>query len=183
MNKKIFLIFSLLFISIFMACNMTETINEITSYENNIETKLVEKKKTSLIINIINKASNIILEIDEYKIVGIEGIDTIFKTKQIINYGEIVTLNSFDINEQILDNNIKVILLAKLITNTNYIMYDDLIYIPISSNIKEGENVLNLELYGGCNWFDKNGNKLLHQINFNVTVNNWYEHENTVIFN
>ena len=69
------------------------------------------------------------------------------------------------------------------ITNTNYTMFNDSIYIPINGYIKEGENVLNLELYGDCNWFDKNRNKLLHQINFNVTVNNWYEHENTVIFN
>lgn len=185
MNKKIYFTILFLLISFFIGCNMSETLDEITiDYkESNINTKSIKSEETTLLINIINNADNILLKIDGYKIIGINGIDSIYEGKYNINYGDTIKINKFNINKQVLRVNSKIILKGELITNTNYTMFNDSIYIPINGYIKEGENVLNLELYGGCNWFDKNGNKLLHQINFNVTVNNWYEHENTVIFN
>ena len=48
----------------------------------------------------------------------------------------------------------------------SYLIYKGDIYIPFNHVI---------ELKNGCNWYDKNGNKILRSISFSVGVEDWQE--------
>jgi hypothetical protein len=80
-------------------------------------------------------------------------------------------------NEQTLSEDAMVVINGEFICG-KYPLYDGLMFIPIYGNINKEINTINLELYPNCPWFDKNGNKILVPITFDVTVEDW---ENEII--
>lgn len=176
--KRLITLIALAIISFVTSCitNEIEEVNtEYLTYNDSIfYSKSVEQEKDTFTINIINKAKNIILCIDESKIKG-NYIETNFVENNItVNYGDTICLKQFESYKYDITNDTKIILKGKLLYENNNVHYEGIILIPIySGNITN--NVLTYILKDNCKWTDENGNILLCSISFNVSVDSWYE--------
>lgn len=168
----------ILFSLLNMSC-LNEEIIEIN--ENKIETKAIEEELCNLNVFIINKANNVILSFNEFKIDGLEE-EYINNNEYTLKESDTLNIKIPNIKHQILPKGSKVIINGSIKTET-YTIYDGTIIIPIEKNINKKENILNLMLYSGCPWYTEDGYGILQEIGFNVTINDWYEENDTIIFN
>jgi hypothetical protein len=179
--KTLFLFILFLCILYITSCIADEILDyDIKEKKNEyITSKSIEEEKVLLKVNIINNAENITLNIKNYQIIGIEEIEGIIIENHIIKYSDTINIKNYSLYKQNIPKNTQVIINGELI-NGEYELYDGLMFIPISGYISEKENTLNLILYPNCKWYDKNGNKILVPITFDVTVED-YENENIII--
>ena len=147
MKKKLIII---LIITLFTSCINDEVIDvkQNEQYKEFV-LKSFNNEVSSLTFNIINKADNIILYIDEHE----------------IKYNDTILLNDVRLNEK----KDTLILNGKLI-NDVHIIYEGLMYISLK---KYKTN--NIILYDGCPWYTKDGYVILRSITFNVSVDEWFE--------
>lgn len=178
--KKLFLFILFLFIPYITSCIVDEILDDDIKEKNEyITSKSIKEEKVLLKLNIINNAENITLNIKNYQIIGVEEIEGIIIENHIIKYSDTINIKNYSLYKQYIPKNTQVIINGEII-NGEYELYDGLMFIPISGYISKKENTLNLILYPNCNWYDKNGNKILVPITFDVTVED-YENENIII--
>lgn len=152
--------------------------NNYDSINNNVNN--INEIDTNAILNIIfiNDAKNVILNINQFYI---KGIDELNKNKYIINdsllYNDSLLFKNIKLLPQYIKENDVFVVIDGEVKTKNYLIYKGLIYVPIKSGyINEGENYLNLILYNNCSWFYYYDNKkciLLNSIEFDVDVENW----------
>lgn len=149
MKHKLLTLFTLLCTS----CIKSDSIIELPTYTN--DTHEISRV-TNEDVKIINNAKNITLIINSCVIDN----KTIFTQFPItVEYKDVVTLNDVDLNK------VSIMKLdGKLISN-NITIYEGLMYVPIKDST--------IELCSGCAWYNQNGNKILHSIEFDADVNDW----------
>ena len=177
--KRFIAIIILTIVSIVTSCIINDDVEELTSVYNddsNFYSKSVEQEKDLFKINIVNKAKNIILYIDESKVKN-KYFDTDFvENKLIVNYGDTISLKEFSSYKYDMTNDTKIILKGKLYyENNNLTHYEGIILIPIYNAKITNDNVLTFTLKDNCGWTDENGNILLCSITFDVSVDSWYD--------
>lgn len=136
-----------LIMSLFITSCVIDEVIETKQNEINEElvSKSVENEKPILNFNIINKAENVILNINKYN----------------LEYNDTILLKDVNLNEKK-----DTLILNGELKNDSYSIYKGLMYIPLNQYYTN-----NIILFDGCPWYSKNGYKLLQSIQFDVTVN------------
>lgn len=138
----------MLSITLFLTSCLIDEIIE-TKQNKELVSKTVDDETPKLKFNIINKAENVILYVEEH----------------IVEYNDTILLNDVKLNEK----KDTLILNGKIETKT-YSIYEGLMYIPLNQYYTN-----NIILFDGCPWYSKDGYKLLQSIQFDATVNDWQD--------
>lgn len=101
---------------------------EIIKINETIETKSFDVTDSCLVIEIQNCMENVILEINDYSIIGIEDVEKECFNPFLLKTNENYIIDSIEIIPQDL-----IILLDGKIIYNNFIIYEGSIYIPIQN--------------------------------------------------
>lgn len=177
-NLKIIIILSTLF---YFSCNQEYVVDRPTyilpqtNYAYNQDTEN-DGQICCLTVNIVNDAQNVILEIDDIEFQNIEIFDYPDISHYSIEYQSDISVGEFKLLPQHLKRGMSYIILTGRVYCPTYTIYEGLIYIPISGEIKTGNNTLVLKLYDNCPWYYVYNNKLvklLQSIQFDIDVEEW----------